>query len=48
MKEQGVLRAVGISTHTIKAVQAAGKMHEIDVIHPIINKGDRDTGWYPR
>mgnify|MGYP001233820542 CR=1 FL=1 len=38
MKEQGVLRAVGISTHTIKAVQVAGKMHEIDVIHPIINK----------
>ncbi len=38
MKEQGVIDAVGISTHTVRAVQVAGKMKEIDVIHPIINK----------
>ncbi|MBF8984780.1 aldo/keto reductase [Lutibacter sp. B2] len=38
MKEQGVIKAVGISTHTIRAVQAAAKMNEIDIIHPIINK----------
>ncbi|KXG74039.1 aldo/keto reductase [Thermotalea metallivorans] len=38
MKQQGIIKAVGISTHTIKAVEAAAKMEEIDVIHPIINK----------
>ncbi len=38
MKEQGIIKAVGISTHTVKAVKAAAKMAEIDVIHPIINK----------
>lgn len=38
MKEQGIIKAVGISTHTIKAVKAAAKIPEIDVIHPIINK----------
>jgi predicted aldo/keto reductase-like oxidoreductase len=38
MKERGVIDAVGISTHTVRAVQVAGKMKEIDVIHPIINK----------
>lgn len=38
MKEQGIIKAVGISTHTIRAVKAAAKLPEIDVIHPIINK----------
>ncbi|QEK12110.1 aldo/keto reductase [Crassaminicella thermophila] len=38
MKEQGIIKAVGISTHTIRAVDVAAKMEEIDVIHPIINK----------
>jgi aryl-alcohol dehydrogenase-like predicted oxidoreductase len=37
MKELGIIRAIGISTHTIRAVEAAAKMEEIDVIHPIIN-----------
>lgn len=47
MKEQGTINAVGISTHTIRAVEAAGKMEEIDVIHPIINQagiGIQDGG----
>ncbi|WP_053957072.1 aldo/keto reductase [Inediibacterium massiliense] len=38
MKELGIIKAVGISTHTIRAVKAAASMKEIDVIHPIINK----------
>lgn len=38
MKEKGIIRAVGISTHTIAAVKAAIHFDEIDVIHPIINK----------
>lgn len=37
MKEMGIIKAVGISTHTIRAVEAAAQMEEIDVIHPIIN-----------
>ncbi len=38
MKEQGIIKAVGISTHTVRAVEVAGNMKEIDIIHPIINK----------
>ena len=38
MKEAGIIKAVGISTHTIAAVLASCTMKEIDVIHPIINK----------
>ncbi|WIF94494.1 aldo/keto reductase [Caminicella sporogenes] len=38
MKEKGIIRAVGISTHTIAAVKASINMDEIEVIHPIINK----------
>lgn len=37
-KEKGIIKAVGISTHHIKAVKACIDMDEIDVIHPIINK----------
>jgi aryl-alcohol dehydrogenase-like predicted oxidoreductase len=36
-KQEGIIRAVGISTHHIAAVKAAAKMSEIDVIHPILN-----------
>ncbi len=38
MKEKGIIRAVGISTHNIAAVKAANEYEEIEVIHPIINK----------
>jgi len=36
-KQQGIIRAVGISTHYVAAVKAAAVMEEIDVIHPILN-----------
>ena len=36
-KRQGIIRAVGVSTHTIDVVRAAALIEEIDVIHPIIN-----------
>ncbi|PAB60925.1 aldo/keto reductase [Anaeromicrobium sediminis] len=38
LKEKGIIKAVGLSTHTVRAVEVASKMDEIDVIHPIINK----------
>lgn len=38
MKEKGIIKAVGVSTHTVRCVKAAGDMEEIDIIHPIINK----------
>ncbi len=38
LKQQGVLKAVGLSTHHIAAVQASLNMPEIEVIHPITNK----------
>lgn len=37
-KRQGVIKAVGLSTHHIAAVKAAAEVPEVDVIHPIINK----------
>lgn len=36
-KQQGIIRATGVSTHTIDVVRAAALIEEIDVIHPIIN-----------
>lgn len=37
MKSEGVIKAIGISTHHIAAVEAATASNMIDVIHPIIN-----------
>ncbi|MGI6554159.1 MAG: aldo/keto reductase [Bacillota bacterium] len=37
-KDKGIVRAVGISSHAVEAVEAAAEMEEIDVIHPLINK----------
>ncbi|MDF2889711.1 MAG: aldo/keto reductase [Clostridia bacterium] len=37
-KEKGYIRTLGISTHTVAAVEAALKYPEIQVLHPIINK----------
>ncbi len=37
-KQQGLIKAVGVSTHNICVVEAAAQMDEIDVIHPIFNK----------
>ncbi|NLC06896.1 MAG: 4Fe-4S dicluster domain-containing protein [Syntrophomonadaceae bacterium] len=36
-KVKDLVRAVGISTHAVAAVRAAGEMPEIEVIHPLIN-----------
>lgn len=36
-KRQGIIRATGVSTHTIDVVRAAALIEEIDIIHPIIN-----------
>lgn len=37
MKDQGVIRALGISTHYVEAVRAALRYPEIEVVHPIVN-----------
>ncbi|SES72028.1 Aldo/keto reductase family protein [Natronincola peptidivorans] len=38
MKEKGFIKAIGISTHTIAAVEASLAMKEIEILHPIVNK----------
>jgi aryl-alcohol dehydrogenase-like predicted oxidoreductase len=37
-KAKGIVRAVGVSTHTIEVVQAVAEMPAVDVVHPIFNK----------
>ncbi len=37
-KAQGLVRAVGVSTHAVEVVRAAAQMPEVDVIHPILNR----------
>jgi predicted aldo/keto reductase-like oxidoreductase len=37
MKTKGIVRAVGISTHSVDVVRAATDIPEIDVVFPIIN-----------
>lgn len=36
-KEEGLVRAVGVSTHSPECVRACAAIDEIDVIHPLIN-----------
>lgn len=36
-KSRGHIKAIGISTHAVKAVHAAALIPEIDVIHPLLN-----------
>lgn len=36
-KSQGLIRAVGVSTHAVEVVKQAALMPEIDVIHPLLN-----------
>lgn len=38
MKAKGLVRAVGISTHSVDVVRAATDIEEIDIVFPIINK----------
>ncbi len=37
-KEQGKIRAIGLSTHRIEGVLAAKEIKEIEIVHPIVNK----------
>lgn len=37
-KARGLVRAIGISTHSAEAVRAAALAPEIDVIHPLVNR----------
>jgi predicted aldo/keto reductase-like oxidoreductase len=37
-REQGIIRAVGISTHSVACVRAAAEIPEIDIIHPLYNQ----------
>lgn len=36
-RAQGMVRAVGVSTHTVEVVEAIADMSEIDVVHPLLN-----------
>lgn len=36
-KDRGIIKAAGISTHTVAGVKAAAGIPEIDVIHPLYN-----------
>ncbi|MBS3899184.1 MAG: aldo/keto reductase [Dethiobacter sp.] len=38
MKEKGLVKAVGLSTHNLKIVEIVTEWPEVDVIHPIFNK----------
>ena len=38
MKEQQVIKAVGISTHSVGIVKKAAEREEIDIVFPLINK----------
>lgn len=37
-REEGLVRAIGISTHHVAGVRAAASIPEFDVIHPLINQ----------
>ena len=36
-REKGIIRAVGLSTHSVACVEAAAKYPEIDILHPLYN-----------
>ncbi|MDK2823158.1 MAG: uncharacterized protein PWQ67_1626 [Clostridia bacterium] len=36
-KAKGIVKAIGLSTHTIKGVEAAIQFPELEIIHPIVN-----------
>lgn len=39
MKQKGLLRGVGVSTHFVRCVRAAAAMPELDVIEAMVNQG---------
>lgn len=38
LKQKGIIREVGISTHAVEVVERASEVEEIDIIFPIINE----------
>ena len=40
-KSRGIIKAVGISTHNVKVVEAAAKRQDIDIVFPLLNKAGR-------
>jgi aryl-alcohol dehydrogenase-like predicted oxidoreductase len=40
-KIRGIIKAVGISTHNVKVVEAAAERPDIDIVFPLINKTGR-------
>jgi aryl-alcohol dehydrogenase-like predicted oxidoreductase/ferredoxin len=38
LKKEGVIRAIGISTHAVEVVEKSADVKEIDIVFPIINK----------
>ena len=37
-KEKGLIKAIGIATHSVRAVRKAADMDDVDVVFPLINK----------
>ncbi|MDO8685668.1 MAG: aldo/keto reductase [Clostridiales bacterium] len=46
-KNDGLIKAVGVSTHNVEVVEICAEMPEIDVIHPIINRSGIGMGGKP-
>ena len=40
-KNKGIIKAVGISTHNVKVVEAAAMRQDIDIVFPLLNKAGR-------
>ena len=38
MKKKGIIKAIGISTHGVRAVEKAAEIDEIDIVYPLINQ----------
>jgi aryl-alcohol dehydrogenase-like predicted oxidoreductase len=38
LKKEGIIRAIGISTHAIEVVEKSAEIKEIDVVFPLINR----------
>ncbi len=36
-KKEGLIRAIGVSTHYVEVVRAAAMLDEVDVLHPLVN-----------
>jgi len=43
-RARGLVRAIGISTHRAAAVEAATRMADLDVVHPLVNRAGLGVG----